>query len=169
MTCTFPAEQIDAWLAGTLTEAEAAGVERHAAECGVCAALLDAGTHLDSLSRELPPPPVLRAATLGLIARRRARRTRWRWLAGTGAIAATIALLLSIRPASKSAGGVASGGQVVNAMTHARPDFAALDAAEHEVLDALRSHPGDPGLDNALNRIRRQRDELHRIVLEARS
>jgi hypothetical protein len=57
----------------------------------------------------------------------------------------------------------------LNAMAHAEPDFAALDAAEHDVLDALRSHPGDAGLAGALSRIRRQRDELHRIVLEARS
>ncbi|MGH7524715.1 MAG: zf-HC2 domain-containing protein [Gemmatimonadales bacterium] len=169
MTCTFPSEQVDAWLAGTLTEAEAAAVERHAAACPLCAARLDAGTRFDPLARELSPPAALRASILDLVAKRRARRNRWRWAAGAGAIAATVAILLSIRPHSRSATTVPGDTHAVNATTRAQPDFAALDAAEHDVLDALRSHPEDAGLVDALNRIRRQRDELHRIVLAAQS
>jgi anti-sigma factor RsiW len=169
MTCDMSSERLDAWLAGTLNDAEARAVEQHAAECPACGLRLEAGSRPEQLLRELPPPPALRAVTLRAVAQRRAA-ARWRRFAAGASVIAAIALLLVIsRPATKAASSVAGAGTELLARTHARPEFAQLDAAERDVEQALRDHPEDPELTDALTRIRRQREALQRLVIEARS
>jgi anti-sigma factor RsiW len=169
MTCGMSSERLDAWLAGTLNDADARVVEQHAAACWSCEARLEAANHLGRLPRELSPPPPLRALTLHRVARRRAHQN-WRRLAVGGSAIAAIALLLLIsRPATKSAGDFPGAGTELLARAHARPEFVALDAAERDVEQALRDHPGDPDLNEALTRIRHQRAAILQLVLEAKS
>jgi predicted anti-sigma-YlaC factor YlaD len=169
MTCGMASERLDAWLAGTLNDADARTVEEHAAGCPSCEARLEAANHLGRLPREISPPPPLRAVTMHAVARRRVRRN-WRRLAVGGSAVAAIALLLLIgRPATKSARDVPRAGAELVARTHARPEFAALDAAERDIEQALRDQPGDPDLNEALTRIRQQRAAIQQLVLEAKS
>lgn len=169
MTCAMSPERLDAWLAGTLNDANAREVELHAAECPVCGPLLEAAGLPGRLTPEISPPPTLRDHTLRAVARRR-RASNWRRVAVTAtAIAAVALLMLIFRPTTKSARDFPGAGTELIAIAHARPEFAELDAAEHDVERALRDHPEDRGLSDALTRIRRQRDALRRLVVEAKS
>jgi anti-sigma factor RsiW len=169
MICGMSTERLEAWLAGTLSDGDARIVEQHAASCPSCEARLEAATDLGRLPREISPPPAVRALTMRAVARRRARRTWLRLAVGGSAIAAIALLLLISRPATKSASDFPGAGTELLARAHARPDFAALDAAERDVEQALRDQPGDPDLQEALRRIRHQRAAIQQLVLEARS
>lgn len=169
MTCDMSSERLEAWLAGTLDDADARIVEQHAATCPSCEARLEAANELPPLPRELLPPPALLASTMHAVARRRARRTWLRLGAGGSAVAAMALLLLTSRPASKSASDFPGAGTELLARAHARPEFAALDAAERDIEQALRDQPGDPDLQEELTRIRHQRAAIQQLVLEARS
>ena len=169
MTCATFDRQFDAWLAGTLDEAGAREFERHAAECPACGTRLEAASRTGSLPRDIAPSPMVRDATLGVIARRR-RARHWRQLAtGTAAIAAAAAITVMVIPRAKSATGLPRVDAERLASARARPEFAELDAAERDVERELQDHPDDAGLTASLARIRRERDALQRLVLEARS
>jgi len=169
MTCDMSPQRLEAWLAGTLNDADARIVEQHAATCPSCEARLEAASRLRPMPRELPLPPALRASTLRAVTRRRARRT-WLRLAGGGSAVAAIALLLLVsRPASRSASDFPGAGTELLARAHARPELAALDAAERDIEQALRDQPGDVGLQQDLTRVRHQRAAIQQLVLEARS
>jgi hypothetical protein len=64
----------------------------------------------------------------------------------------------------KSASDFPGAGKVLLAMDRARPEFAELDRAEHDLDVALGEHPGDADLSKAIQRVRRQRDLLHQLV-----
>ena len=169
MTCAELALRIDAWVAGTLSEADALALEQHAAECVACYARLDAASSLDTLSRRVPPPLTLRTLTLAAVVRRRTM-VRWRRLAvGVTGIAAVAVLGIMSRPATKSASDFPGAVKSLEAMEHARPAFATLAAAERDIEAALRQQPDDQDLNNALLRIRRQHEALSRMVREAGS
>lgn len=74
-----------------------AGLQAHLAQCAACRAL--AGLHASASSLRLPDPPVPapipREAILGEVRRRQHRR---RTVAGAGAIAAVVALVLLVAP-----------------------------------------------------------------------
>ena len=168
MTCAEFAERFDAWLAGTLADADARAVEQHAAECAACGARLSAVSRLGAVSREIPPPPALREITLRAVAQRRAI-ARWRRMAaGITAVAAIALLFLISRPTRKSASDFPGASTELIAMAHARPELADLDAAERDVEHALRDQPADRALTGALTRIRRQREALRRLVTQAK-
>jgi hypothetical protein len=169
MTCEELAQRLEAWRAGTLPELKARAMEQHAAECVTCYARLDAASRFESMSRRLPLPPVLRQSTLGAVRSARRARTLRRVAVGTTAVAAMAILAIALRPASKSASDLPGATKNLMAIDHARPAFAALDAAESDVQDALLDQPDDPDLTDALARIRTQRDELSRVVSEAGS
>lgn len=169
MTCGMWSERVDAWLAGTLNDADARTVEEHAAGCPLCEARLEAGNHLGRLPRDIPPPPPLRFLTMRAVARRRVRRI-WRRLAVGGSAVAAVALLVLIgRPPTRSIRELPAAGAEPLARAHARPEFAALDAAERDIEKALRAQPGDPDLNEALTRIRHQRAAIQQLVLAAKS
>jgi hypothetical protein len=111
----------------------------------------------------------LRAMVVAAVARRRTL-VRWRRLAvGVTGIAAIALLAVMSRPATKSASDFPGAVKSLEAMEHARPSFATLAAAEHDIEAALRQQPGDQDLNDALVRIRRQREALSRMVREAGS
>jgi hypothetical protein len=168
MTCAEFAERFDAWLAGTLTDADARAVEQHAAMCAACGARLSAVSQVGAISREIPPPPALREITLRAVAQRRAI-ARWRRMAaGITAVAAIALLFLISRPTRKSASDFPGASTELIAMAHARPELADLDAAERDVEHALHDQPADSALTGALTRIRRQREALRRLVTQAK-
>jgi predicted anti-sigma-YlaC factor YlaD len=167
MTCAEFNVRYPAWLAGTLSDVDARAVEQHAAECVECGARLDASSRLGALSPEIAPPAELRAVTLRAVAQRRAA-VRWRRTASAIAALAAVAILVVVewprnRPASESP----VPGREVLAVARARPELAALDAAERDVERALRAAPADSSLASDLVRIRRQRDAMQRLVAEA--
>jgi len=84
-------------------------------------------------------------------------------------VAAIALLLLVSRPASRSASDFPGAGTELLARAHARPELAALDAAERDIEQALRDQPGDVGLQQDLTRVRHQRAAIQQLVLEARS
>lgn len=168
MTCAEFNDRLPAWLAGTLSDADAQQLEQHAAECVPCGERLEVASRTELPPRELPPRPSLREVTLGAVAQRRAA-ARWRKVGAGGAAIAAMALFLLIsRPATKSASDFPGAGTELLARARARPEFAALDAAEHDVLEALKQQPADTSLAVDLVRIRRQRDALQRLVAEVR-
>jgi anti-sigma factor RsiW len=166
MTCTEFSKRLDAWLAGTLTEADARAFEQHAAECSACGVQLDRVSGISALSREVAPPSSLREATLHAVAQRRAV-LRWRRI-GTGIVAvAAVALFIVIsRPGGSSNPGIPGPPTELIAVARARPELAALDAAEQDVEKALREQPADSALAGDLLRIRRQRDAMQRLVAQ---
>jgi hypothetical protein len=166
MTCTEFSKRLDAWLAGTLTEADARAFEQHAAECPVCGAQLDSASTIGALSLEVAPPSSLREATLRAVLQRRTV-LRWRRV-GTGIVAAAaVALFVVIsRPVGLSHPGIPGPPTELIAVSRARPEFAALDAAEKDVEQALREEPADSALAGDLLRIRRQRDAMQRLVAQ---
>ncbi len=169
MTCAEFAERLDGWLAGILSETDARAVEQHAAECASCGELLEARNRPLDLPREVMPPPALRGITLQAVARRRRLRSWRRGLLSAAGIAALALLTLLSRPRVKSASDFPGAGQELLARAHARPEFGELDAAERDIERALRDHPGDADLTEALQRIRRQREELQHLVSQVRS
>jgi hypothetical protein len=169
MTCADINARLAAWFAGTLSEVEARAVEAHAAGCATCGPRLDAASRLGELRREITPPVGLRDATLRRVAERRAA-ARWRRrAAGVAAVAAIMLLVVLARPGQKSASTLPPADPALLAMAHARPELAALDAAERDVQVALQEHPDDEALAATLQRIRRQRETLQRLVTEAKS
>lgn len=169
MTCADTPQRIDAWIAGTLTEADARAVEQHAAGCVTCYALLDAASSFDTLPQRVEPPIALRAMIVAAVARRRALVRRRRLAVGVTGIAAIALLAIMSRPATKSASDFPGAIKSLEAMEHARPSFATLAAAERDIEAALRQQPGDQVLSDALVRIRRQHEALSRMVREAGS
>ncbi len=166
MTCEEFREDFEAWRAGTLTEADARTLEQHAAECSVCGAELDRLSTVGRLSREVAPPPSLREVTLRAVSQRRAV-LRWR-RAGTGiaAVAAIAFFIVITRPGGSSHPGIPGPANELIAVSRARPELAALDAAEQDVEKALREQPGDSGLAGDLLRIRHQREAMQRLVAQ---
>jgi hypothetical protein len=166
MTCTEFSERLDAWRAGTLSEADARMLEQHAAGCSVCGAQLDRASTIGLLPREVAPPSSLREATLRAVSQRRAV-LRWRRV-GTAIIAvAAVALFIVIsRPGGLSNAGIPGPPTELIAVSRARPELAALDAAEQDVEKALREQPADSALAGDLLRIRRQREAMQRLVAQ---
>jgi hypothetical protein len=169
MTCDEVTRNLDDWWNGRLPEAKARAMEDHASQCVACYARLDAHSRPGDIPRRIAPPPSVRAATLSVVRRRRAVRRWRRGVAGATAIAAMALVAITLRPRTKSASDFPGAIKGITAMEHARPAFAALDAAESEIEDALRAAPDDSDLTDALDRIRHQRDELSRMVREAGS
>jgi anti-sigma factor RsiW len=169
MNCAEREEQVSAWIAGTLDERDAREFERHAAECATCGARLDSLSRVANVPRELEAPPALRAATLRAVAARRPAARVRRSLAAIVGIAAVVLLAVMLRPARKSASDFPGAGKALMAMDHARPEFAELDAAERDLVGALRDRPEDPELTASLARVRRQREALRELVQQARS
>jgi hypothetical protein len=166
MTCAEFNERFAAWLGGILTDADARAVEQHAAECDACGGRLDAASPVGELSRALAPPSSLREITLRAVAQRRAI-ARWRRVVvGVAGIAAIAALVLVSRQAQMSTSDIQGPPIELLAVSHARPELAALDAAERDVEKALREQPADSTLAGELVRIRRQRDAMQRLVAQ---
>lgn len=167
MTCAEFNAQYPAWLAGTLSDVDARKVEQHAAECAECGARLDASSRLEALSPEIAPPAELRAVTLRAVAQRRAA-VRWRRTTAVIAALAAVAILVVVaRPGNSPARESPVPAREVLAVARARPELAALDAAERDVERAQQMEPADTALASDLVRIRRQRDVMQRLVAEA--
>ena len=119
------------------------------------------------LPREITPPAHVRDATLRAVARRRAVR-RWQ-RAGLSAVGIAAVALLAVmaRARQKSASDFPGAARVLLANAHARPAFAELDRAEQDLEAALKAHPNDSELTDALMRIHRQRDALQHLIATA--
>ncbi|MES1259639.1 MAG: hypothetical protein ABUL71_03520 [Gemmatimonadota bacterium] len=119
-----------------------------------------------SLPLEIAPPPALRASTLRAVARQRTA-TRWRRVAGTiAAVAAMVMIAISLQPRRKSASDFPGAGRELLAREHAEKAFAQLDDAERDLTAALQRQPADRQLEDALARVRRQRDALRQLVTQ---
>lgn len=161
---------LDDYLAGRLDEATATALEAHAGGCDRCAGLLEARTRLDiALPSEIEPPPALRAAVLAHVPRRVGFR-RARWLVPPALAAMLLLGLMLTRPVTKGAQARPSD-NLPGAMAASRADgeFARLAKARGEVAAALRASPGDPALQDALDRLDNQRRILEDIVREYES
>ena len=166
MTCSEFSERLDAWRAGTLSEANARALEQHAAECSACGAQLDIVSGVGVLPREVAPPASLREATLHAVSRHRTV-LRWRRVgAGSAAVAAVAFFIAITRPGVTSIPALPGPPARLIAVTRAQPELAALDAAELDVERALREQPADSALIGDLLRIRRQREALQRLVAQ---
>lgn len=169
MNCADVDRRFAEWLAGSLSEAEARALEAHAVGCDACGDRFEAATRQAALPGTLAPPPALRAEVLGAVAQLRARRRRAKWWATASGIAAVLFIALVSQPRRKQASDVDYGAAILFAMDRARPEFAALDAAERDLVAALKEAPADRGLAQALEDVRRHRTELQRLIREAKS
>lgn len=169
MTCADVDRRFTDWLAGALSEADARALEAHAASCIVCGDRLEATTRFAPLPPEVTPPLTLRDTVLQSVRQFRTRRRRAQWLAMTTAVAAVLLLALAVQPRRKHASDVPGGAAILFAADRARPELTALDAAEAELLTALRASPNDLSLTHALDALRRQRSQLQRLVRDVAS
>lgn len=94
-------EQLSAYLDRNLTPEEAATVAEHLAECTECRGTLDDLQAVRSLLRAVPartPHPSLLPRTLARIDAPGRRKVPPRWVLAVAGLAASIALLLQVRP-----------------------------------------------------------------------
>jgi hypothetical protein len=170
ITCAACDAQVDAYLGGRLSEAEAAALELHASECDRCGPMLESRTRLPlALSVEVAPDPLHRERVLAQVHRRRGRRRATWWV--PVAVAAGLVLAFGLmRPPVKSGQGPAiAGSPAAIAAERADGEFQQLDAARAELRDALAKSPRDPMLLRALERLDAQRKSLENLVQEFES
>ncbi len=182
MTCRDFDAQLAPYIAGTLSEADAWRLERHASRCAACESVL--ATTVRPIVTVFAPavPPELRASTLQAVATQtRARRWRSTWLASAGVLAAAAALAFWLVPRGSTVApsGVARAGAdtmspaTVDAGAHAAAratsEFDAIDAAARELRTALDASPADPELRAFLASVTAQREQLQRRVQDAKS
>lgn len=201
MTCAALEQELPAYLRGELPDVRVEQLELHAAGCAHCEARLEQATRLTQ-PLVVPTPDDLRRAVLQEVqAQRHARTTTrmagsWRlraWVA-TGAVAATLAIMIVRREFTGNQAGTgvadtialgtstaptpddvltqASGMQRVSAQLaaeRAQAEFRELDAAATEIESALAGSPADAELRAYLSSVRARRDELSRRVKEAAS
>jgi anti-sigma factor RsiW len=169
--CAGLAARVDGYLAGTLPPGDAEALEAHAAGCDRCAVTLEACTRLPmALSREVPAPDAVRAATLRRV-REAHRRRRIRRVVIPAALAASMVLAWGVtRPADKAAMMRARESQSPMAMAESRavPEFEALARARATVERALAEAPPAerPRLEAERARLARQYDRFVTLVQE---
>ena len=168
MTCTEFDLQLEAYLAGQLSSAEATAIEQHAAQCSRCERILDQRSALP-VPVTPTPPAELRPQVLAAVASHRRRARVIRGALGVSAIAAVAVFALISQPATKSASDFPGAASVLVARERALPELAALDAAERELRDALRGSPDDSELRAALVRVGARRDAISRLIRNAAS
>lgn len=181
MTCHEFDSRLAAYAAGTLSDADATAMERHASECEKCAMQLERLPHISASAYAPALPPDLRATTLTVVATRRRHKARTRWLGVAGALAAA-ALIVTITltgrgPAHRGAEASAArdtappreltAEQV--AAARAATEFEAIDAAARELQQALDVAPADEELRAFLASVSAQREQLQRRVRDART
>ncbi|MBM4116448.1 hypothetical protein FJ251_01720 [bacterium] len=96
MRCEDFAQQLEAWLDGELSAADAAACEMHRAACPHCAEAVVARRGLRTALQGLAaqqPPAALRAAILSAAAESAAPARRWRPLGATALVAAALVLI----------------------------------------------------------------------------
>lgn len=170
MTCAECDARFDAWLAGTLPEAEARAMEAHAAECAACEARLDAASRVPvGVPAEIAPPPAVRDAVLREVRGRRARRRWGAWIVLAGGATAAALLLITLRPREKRASDVPDGAAWLLAAERAKASFTELDGAERELQAALQAHPDDRDAAERLELVRRMRRALQHQIRESTS
>jgi hypothetical protein len=169
MTCADTDRRFAEWLAGTLPEADARALEAHAGECAACGDRLERAFTLPTLPAEVTPPSSLRADLLASIAGARRRQRRVRWLVSASAVAAVMFFALVQQPRRKEADDLDNGAAILFAMERARPELESLDEAERELTAALQRTPDDRALAHALEDLRRQRQQLQKLVRGAAS
>jgi hypothetical protein len=169
--CEVLGQQLDRYLAGQLSDVEATALEQHAAGCERCGPLLETRSRLDQrLTTEVSPDPADRRRVLDrIVARRSARRGR-RWVMPL-AIAAGLVLAFGLtRPPVKSGQRpTIEGLPAAMAAERADSEFRRLDAARAELRDALAKQPGDPILQQALERLDAQRKSMENLIREFES
>ena len=181
MTCHEFDTRLAAYAAGTLGDADATAMERHASECDTCAVQMERLPHIPMSTFAPSLPADRRATTLMAVATRRAQRARTRWLGVAGALAAA-ALVVTISlpgPGPGHRGAVTSAtndtapqGEMTAAQiaaAHAATEFEAIDAATRELQRALDAAPADQELRAFLASVSAQREQLQRRVRDART
>jgi Putative zinc-finger len=187
MNCRDVDAQLAAYAAGTLSEAEAWRLERHASTCATCEAVLTSTARPAVMVFAPQLPPELRAFTLHAVATdARARRTRSTWLTGVAALAAAAMLAFWLVPRASTVvpNAVDTNVLATNAVdtmmqatvdagalaaARATSEFDALDAATRELRTALDASPADPELQAFLKSVTAQREQLLRRVRDAKS
>jgi hypothetical protein len=171
MTCAELDARLPRYLDGTLEPEACEALEIHAGDCERCAPILEERTRRSvPLAFELAPGASHREAVLARVARspHSVRSRRW---AIPMAIAAGLLVVFGLtRPPVKSGQAPpAAGSPAAIAAERADGQFQQLDAARAELREALRSSPGDPGLQQALDRLDAQRRSLENLVQEFES
>jgi hypothetical protein len=170
-TCAVFDAQMERYLSGSLSAAEAEALELHAGECERCGPVMESRTRLERvLPPELVPDPARRDAVLTAIATRthQARRGRW-WVPAVMAAGLMLAFGLT-RPRAKSGQlPPVAGSPAAIAAERADGEFRQLDAARAELRDAIAKSPRDPVLLRALERLDAQRKSLENLIQEFES
>ena len=143
--CSTVDAQLDAYLRGSLPEAEATALERHAAECARCGPLVEERSRLDLLlPKEVAPPPHQRERVLARVAAHgRSHRARW-WIPAAMAAGLLLAIGLMRPPAKHGQRPATPGLPAAMAAERADGEFQRLDARLHrQLVDGLLGHEGE--------------------------
>jgi hypothetical protein len=137
-----PEEQLSSYLDGELSARQSQAVERHLADCGACAALLEelraAKTMLSSLPRRTPP----RSFVLGPEYARERPAPRPRWSSMALAPAAAMSLFLAL--VAVDLGAFSSGDSGADMLTMRSSEMAENDAPA-PMMAPVPADSGQPG------------------------